>query len=102
MSPDLGRLPTGAATENPPSDSCPAAYVYREVADPLAAWIEAGRASRRPAGSLSPGARLPGERDLAEEYGVVLGTARRAVEELRERGLVVTLASKGTFVAKAD
>ncbi len=60
------------------------------MADHIAARIE----SRE----LIPGARLPGERDLAEEYQVALGTARRAVEELRQRGLVVTLPAKGTFV----
>lgn len=66
------------------------AYVYARVADHLAARIAAGE--------LSAGAKLPGERDLAAEYGVALGTARRAVSELRERGLVVTLPAKGTFV----
>ena len=45
-----------------------------------------------------PAARLPGERDLAAEYQVALGTVRRAIEELRSRGLVVTLPAKGTFV----
>lgn len=66
-------------------------YLYRKVADHLAARIDAGE--------LPPGARLPAERDLAEEYGVALGTARRATEELRDRGLVFTLPVKGTFVA---
>jgi GntR family transcriptional regulator len=47
------------------------------------------------------GARLPAERDLAEEYRVAVGTARRAVEGLRQRGLVVTLPAKGTFVVQA-
>lgn len=67
-------------------------YLYVAVADHIAARIEAG--------DLRPGARLPGERDLAAEYGVALATARHAVEVLRERGLVVTLAAKGTFVRK--
>lgn len=67
------------------------AYVYARVADHIAARIAAGE--------LTPGSRLPGERDLAAEYGVALGTARRAIVELRERRLVVTLPAKGTFVA---
>jgi len=67
------------------------AYTYARVADHVAARIKAGE--------LTPGARLPAERDLAAEYGVALGTARRAVEELRARGLVVTLPAKGTFIA---
>ena len=66
------------------------AYTYVKVADHLAARIAAGE--------LPPGAMLPAERDLAAGYGVALGTARRAVEALRERGLVVTLPAKGTFV----
>lgn len=66
-------------------------YVYARVADHLAARIAAGE--------LPPGARLAGERDLAAEYGVALGTVRRAIEELRQRGLVVTLPAKGTFVS---
>lgn len=68
------------------------AYVYMRVADHIASRIEAG--------DLPPGSRLPGERDLADEYRVAQGTARRAVEELRERGLVVTLPAKGTYVRR--
>ncbi|WP_061297292.1 winged helix-turn-helix domain-containing protein [Herbidospora cretacea] len=72
----------------------PATYVYARVADHIAARIEAGE--------LAPGSRLPGERDLAADYGVALGTARRAVEDLRDRGLVVTLPAKGTYVARPE
>lgn len=67
-------------------------YLWQAVAEHLTARIEAG--------DLAPGARLPGERDLAAEYGVALMTARRAIKDLRERGLVRTLPSKGTFVTK--
>jgi GntR family transcriptional regulator len=66
------------------------AYVYMRVADHIAARISAG--------DLPADARLPGERELAAEYGVAIGTARRAVLELRERGLAVTLPGKGTYV----
>jgi GntR family transcriptional regulator len=66
------------------------AYVYMQLADHIASRIESGE--------LLPAARLPGERDLAEEYGVALGTARRAVQELRDRGLVLTLPAKGTYI----
>ncbi|MFI1800813.1 GntR family transcriptional regulator [Streptomyces sp. NPDC020379] len=74
-----------------PVDPTKAAYVYMQVADHVAAQITAG--------VLAVGARLPGERDLAEEYGVAIGTIRRAVQELRDRGLLITLPAKGTFVA---
>jgi DNA-binding GntR family transcriptional regulator len=72
-----------------PNEAGPA-YIYARLADHVAARIKAGE--------LAPGARLPGERDLAAEYQVALGTVRRAIEELRSRGLVVTLPAKGTFV----
>ncbi|MGW3025884.1 GntR family transcriptional regulator [Streptomyces sp. NPDC001221] len=65
-------------------------YVYVQVADDLAEQIRAG--------TIPPGAMLPAERDLAEVCGVAYLTARRAVRELRQRGLVVTLAARGTFV----
>ncbi|MFD3533543.1 GntR family transcriptional regulator [Streptomyces sp. NPDC058664] len=64
--------------------------VYVAVADHIAARITAGE--------LSPGARLPAERDLAEEYGVAYLTVRRAARVLRERGLILTVHGKGTFV----
>jgi DNA-binding FadR family transcriptional regulator len=57
--------------------------------------------ARIAAGDLLADTRLPGERELAAEYGVAIGTARRAVEELRERDLVVTLPGKGTYVIGA-
>jgi DNA-binding GntR family transcriptional regulator len=65
-------------------------YVYVQVADAIAADIAAGKLPR--------GARLPNERDLAATYGIAVGTARRAVEELRGRGLVRTVPAKGTYV----
>ena len=61
---------------------------YLQVADDLA-----GRISR---GELS--GRMPAERDLASEYGVAYGTIRRAMQVLRERGLVDSVHGRGTFV----
>ena len=66
-------------------------YIYERMADHIEVRIKSGE--------LAANKPLPAERRLAEEYGVSLGTARRATELLRERGLVVTLRSKGTFVA---
>lgn len=66
-------------------------YLYVQLADLIAEQIRAGK--------LKPGARLPSEIDLAEEYGVARLTARRAVRELVTRGLARTLPGKGSFVA---
>lgn len=65
-------------------------YVYEKMADHIELRIKSG--------DLKPNKPLPAERRLADEYGVSLGTARRATELLRDRNLVVTLRSKGTFV----
>ena len=65
-------------------------YVYVQVADDIQARIQRGE--------LQPGARLPGEREMAEQYRIAYGTARRVVEELRNRGLVQTVPNKGTFI----
>lgn len=67
-------------------------YAYVQLAD----YIEA----RIGDGTFAPGARLPGERALAEEYGVALGTVRSALRMLRDKELLVTTPSKGTFVAR--
>lgn len=65
-------------------------YEYVRLADRIAAEIASGK--------LPAGAALPGERAMTEIYGVSIGTVRRTVRELRERGLVATLPAKGTFV----
>ncbi|AYY11360.1 GntR family transcriptional regulator [Actinobacteria bacterium YIM 96077] len=65
-------------------------YIATQAADYLTALISDG--------AFSPGARLPSERQLADELGVSIGTVRRATQILRERGLVKTLPSRGTYV----
>lgn len=66
-------------------------YAYRRVAQDIERQIQAGE--------IPPGGKLGGELELADHYGVAAGTIRRAVKELRKRGLVATLPAKGTFVA---
>jgi GntR family transcriptional regulator len=61
--------------------------------------VAADIAARIASGELKPGARLRAERDLAEYYGVSYGTVRRAMEVLRERGLITTIHGRGTFVS---
>lgn len=65
--------------------------VYRQAADHIAAAIASG--------DLAPGERLPAERDLADDWGIALGTVRAAMAWLRERGLIESVQGKGTFVA---
>ncbi|KAA0933787.1 winged helix-turn-helix domain-containing protein [Streptomyces apricus] len=65
-------------------------YEYVKLADTIEADIASGK--------LPQGAALPGERAMTDLYGVSIGTVRRAVVELRSRGLVATLPAKGTYV----
>jgi GntR family transcriptional regulator len=84
---DMGEVPEFVLREGPD-------YAYAQVSRHLERRIKAGE--------LAPGARLPGERDLAAEYGVALGTIRKAVAILKEQGLVVVTPSKGVFVMPED
>jgi len=52
------------------------------------------------AGKLAPDTRLPSETELSQQYGVARVTVRRAIEQLRERGKVVTVHGRGTYVAQ--
>ncbi|WP_416351830.1 GntR family transcriptional regulator [Streptomyces sp. NEAU-H22] len=49
---------------------------------------------------MAPDRPIPFENHLADEYGVARLTARRAAQELRERGLIVTVRGKGSFVVE--
>ncbi len=63
---------------------------YMRVANDIAARIKSGE--------LAPGTRLRSELDLAERYGVAYQTIRHAMKVLRERGLIVSIQGRGTFV----
>ncbi len=63
---------------------------YVQLADILERRINAGE--------LQPNRPLPSEKYLMAEYGVARGTARRAVEVLRERDVVFTVPQRGTYV----
>ena len=51
-------------------------------------------------GILRPGERLPSERDLADKLGVSRPSLRDAIADLADRGLLVSRASSGIFVAE--
>lgn len=80
--------------DHPAIDPKAPKLVYVQVADHIAARISAGE--------LAPGARLAAERDLATEYGVAYDTIRRATALLRDRGLILTIVGRGTFVKPAE
>lgn len=77
-----------------PEPAQPEGYQYQRFADYIASRIESG--------VYPPGTQLRGERDLSLEHGVSTGTVRRAIQLLQERGLVIVLPARGTFVTKRD
>ncbi|MDX3522652.1 GntR family transcriptional regulator [Streptomyces scabiei] len=73
-------------------DPMSARPLYVQLADVIAGKIASGE--------LVPDRPIPSENHLAEEYGVARLTARRTAQELRERGLIVTVRGKGSFVVE--
>jgi GntR family transcriptional regulator len=68
---------------------------YRQIA----AWLR----SRIEADEFRPGEDpLPSEKDLVDLFGVARDTARRAVQVLREEGLVETIPQRGSYVLPQD
>lgn len=51
-------------------------------------------------GELSPGEKLPGGRELAEDWEVGYSTVTDAMKVLTDRGVLVAAMGKGTFVAE--
>jgi len=63
---------------------------WRQVYAALKAQIEDG--------TLPPGGRVPSITDLSRSWGVALTTVRKALDQLKADGVVVT-SPMGTFVA---
>jgi GntR family transcriptional regulator len=63
---------------------------YLQIADALREQINAGR--------YPPGAQLPTERALQDEYRVSSRTVRVALDQLRAEGLAVSYQGRGVFV----
>lgn len=50
------------------------------------------------AGHLADGARLPPERDMADELGVAVGTLRKALADVESKGLLDRVQGSGNYV----
>lgn len=64
---------------------------YQRIAQDYGERIRQGR--------LAAGTKLPGIRELSEEYGVAAGTVQRALTELRNAGLIYSHQGRGSFVS---
>jgi GntR family transcriptional regulator len=89
--------PGGAAAPTTPAIDCPAidkasqVPYYQQLKEILRADI-----ARR---ELRPGARLPGDHELCEQYGVSRPVVRQALSELQYEGVLDRVKGRGTFVA---
>ena len=70
---------------------CVADLLYRRIADDLRRRIESGE--------LGPGAQIPTEIDLQDQYEASRNTVRDAIKSLIALGLVITRPGQDTFVA---
>ncbi len=50
-------------------------------------------------GEWKPGETIPSERRLAEQYGISIGTVRKAIDELVAENILIRQQGRGTFVA---
>ncbi|MFT0858606.1 GntR family transcriptional regulator [Ancylobacter sp. G4_0304] len=70
-----------------------------EAAKPLYLRMKEDLLRRVQSGEWRPGELVPSENALAAEYGVSVGTARKAIEELADQRLLVRQRGRGTTVA---
>jgi DNA-binding FadR family transcriptional regulator len=66
-----------------------------------AGGVEEELRARIAGGAWAVGARVPSERQLADEFGVARNTVRKALASLAEAGLISATIGRGTFVANA-
>ncbi|MBI5112015.1 MAG: GntR family transcriptional regulator [Rhodovulum sp.] len=83
--PDAARAETGADQRLP---------IYQRLKDALAERIQDGH--------WRPGEAIPAESELASDFGVALGTMRKAIEGLVAQGLLERHQGRGTFVRRVD
>ena len=53
-------------------------------------------------GKLAPGAKLPGERALATALKISRGTARNALQQLEDEGMIERIPSRGAFIKQEE
>lgn len=67
---------------------------------PLSRQLAAIIRNRIESGELAPGARLPGIIALAGEYEIAPITVRKALDILKDEGLIEGVSGLGTFVTE--
>ncbi len=83
---------TGSAVTDDPRFASSRVPLYYQLATLLREKIVSNE--------YAPGARIPSEAELVEDYGVSRMTVRQALSELAEEGLVQRQPGRGTFVSE--
>ena len=65
--------------------------IYKQIARAITRRLEQG--------AWKPGEAIPSETQLKQEFGVAIGTIRKAVDELAAQNMLVRQQGRGTFVA---
>jgi GntR family transcriptional regulator len=66
--------------------------IYQQLANILRAGIESGE--------FPPGRAVPTERMLTQTFGIAVGTVKKAIQVLRDEGLVYTVIGRGVYVGQ--
>jgi GntR family transcriptional regulator len=66
--------------------------LYHQLMERLKSSVEKGH--------WTPGDKIPSENQLMDQFGVSRNTAKKAIEELVQVGILYRIQGKGTFVAK--
>ena len=69
-------------------------YLWRKISDDLRHRLDTG--------AIPPGAKLPSLNDLAAEWGASRLTVLKAVKDLQQAGLVVSVRAQGNFAARRN
>jgi GntR family transcriptional regulator len=68
--------------------------IYQQLADILRKQIASGK--------LAPRRPIPSKKTLTQQHGIAGGTVDRAVDLLKEEGLVKTVPGRGIYVVPPD
>ena len=71
-----------------------------DAAEPPWRQLEAILRAQIESGELAPGDRLPSILTLSQEYEVASVTVRKALNSLKQDGLIAAVSGWGTFVAE--
>ena len=74
-------------------------FIDESIATPVWRQLHGILRRRILAGHYEPGRAIPSEKQCEQEFGTARGTCRKAVALLRDQGLVVTVAGRGSYVA---